>query len=118
MGEGHLEIFKLLGKIAISGVDEAKENIADVTDNAEKSGNKLLRAAGKIWKWAIAGAATLATTVGGYATKVGADFEAAMSEVQAISGATGDDLNALTEKAKEMGAATKFSASESAEAFK
>lgn len=113
-----MEIFKLLGKIAISGVDEAKENIADVTDNAEKSGNKLLRAAGKIGKWAIAGAATLATTVGGYATKVGADFEAAMSEVQAISGATGDDLNALTEKAKEMGAATKFSASESAEAFK
>ena len=35
-----------------------------------------------------------------------------MSEVSAISGATGDDLAALTEKAKEMGAATKFSATE------
>ena len=45
------------------------------------------------------------------------DFEAGMSKVAAISGATGDDLVALTEKAKDMGATTKFSASESAEAF-
>lgn len=45
------------------------------------------------------------------------DFEAAMSKVQAISGATGSELNKLTEKAKEMGATTKFTAEESAEAF-
>lgn len=45
------------------------------------------------------------------------DFESGMSKVAAISGATGEDLNALTEKAKAMGATTKFSASESAEAF-
>lgn len=55
---------------------------------------------------------------GAAAVKVGADFEAAMSEVQAISGATGDELAALEEKAKEMGATTKFSATESAEALK
>jgi len=52
------------------------------------------------------------------AVKVGSDFEAGMSEVQAISGATGNDLEKLKEKAKEMGATTKFSASESAEALK
>lgn len=52
------------------------------------------------------------------AIKMGADFEAGMSEVQAISGASGKDLAALTAKAKEMGAATKFSATESAEALK
>lgn len=46
------------------------------------------------------------------------DFEAAMSEVKAISGATGDEFAALTEKAMQMGADTKFSAVESAEAFK
>lgn len=45
------------------------------------------------------------------------DFESGMSKVAAISGATGDDLTALTDKAKEMGANTKFSATESAEAF-
>lgn len=49
--------------------------------------------------------------------KVGSSFESAMSKVSAISGSTGDDLQALTDKAKEMGAKTKFSASESAEAL-
>ena len=51
-------------------------------------------------------------------TKVTASFEAGMSEVQAISGATGKDFEALKAKAKEMGAKTKFSATESAEALK
>ena len=44
-------------------------------------------------------------------------FEQAMSQVSAISGATGGDLEKLTAKAKEMGATTKFTAQESAEAF-
>lgn len=56
-------------------------------------------------------------TIGTAATKVGMDFEAAMSKVSSISGATGNDLQSLTDKAKEMGATTKFSATESAEAF-
>lgn len=51
------------------------------------------------------------------ATHVGSEFESAMSKVSAISGATGNDLLALTNKAKEMGATTKFSASESASAL-
>ncbi len=45
------------------------------------------------------------------------DFEAAMSQVQAISSATNAELGNLTDKAKEMGATTKFTATESAEAF-
>lgn len=45
------------------------------------------------------------------------DFEAAMSQVQAISGSTQSDLTRLTAKAKEMGATTKFTAAESADAF-
>lgn len=49
---------------------------------------------------------------------VAAKFESAMSEVAAISGASGDELQALTDKAQEMGATTKFSASESAAALK
>ena len=47
-----------------------------------------------------------------------ADFESGMSEVSAISGATGEQLDQLTEKAKYMGATTKFTATESADAFK
>lgn len=45
------------------------------------------------------------------------DFEAAMSQVQAVSGSTSAELSKLTDKAKEMGATTKFTATESAEAF-
>lgn len=48
---------------------------------------------------------------------VGTAFTSEMSNVEALSGATGGELEALEEKAKEMGAATKFSASQSAEAF-
>lgn len=47
----------------------------------------------------------------------GANFESAMSKVQAVSGASAEEIDLLTAKAKEMGEKTKFSASESAEAF-
>lgn len=63
-------------------------------------------------------AVTAGIAAGGTAAAtVGSSFEAAMSKVSAISGSTGKDLQALTDKAKEMGAKTKFSASESAEAL-
>lgn len=42
-------------------------------------------------------------------------FEAAMSKVQAISGASADDMADLTALAKEMGATTKFTAEEAAQ---
>ena len=45
------------------------------------------------------------------------DFESMMSQVKAISGATGQEFDDLTAKAQEMGATTKFTATESAEAF-
>lgn len=56
--------------------------------------------------------------VGAAAVKTATDFEAGMSEVKAISGATGSEFEALKDKAIEMGAKTKFSASDSADAFK
>ena len=65
----------------------------------------------------LTGAAATIGTMGMAAVKAGSDFEGAMSKVEAISGASGSDLEALTNKAKEMGAATKFSATESANAF-
>ena len=55
--------------------------------------------------------------LGALAVKTGADFDAAMSKVQAVSGATGKEFDALRAKAREMGSKTKFSASEAAQAF-
>ena len=62
----------------------------------------------------------LTTVIGGLgiaAVKTAADFDSSMSQVAAISGATGDDLQALRDKAREMGEKTKFSASEAADAM-
>lgn len=61
----------------------------------------------------ISAGAGIADTIQTYS-----DFESAMSEVKAISGATAEEFTQLTEKANQMGAVTKFTASESAEAFK
>lgn len=55
--------------------------------------------------------------IGTAAIGVTAKFDSAMSQVAAVSGATGDSLDALREKAKEMGATTKFSASDAADAM-
>ena len=57
------------------------------------------------------------TLIGGMAGRTAAEFDSAMSKVQAVSGATGKELDALRDKAREMGANTKFSATESAEAL-
>lgn len=93
---------------------QAKQSAA----NAEKYWSG---AAGKIKSAvSVAAKATGAAMIAGgsAAIKVGSDFEAGMSEVQAISGASGKELEFLRDKAKEMGATTKFSATQSAEALK
>ena len=79
-----------------------------------QKGIQKLQSAVKTGLTAVTGAAT---AFAGYAVKVGSDFEASMSKVQAISGATAEEIGQLEAKAKEMGASTKFSATESAEAL-
>lgn len=64
---------------------------------------------------AIASAVKQATQ---YVVEVGSAFEASMSEVQAISGATGAELEKMSAKAKQLGSTTKFSATEASQAFK
>lgn len=54
---------------------------------------------------------------GAAAVKTTADFDKSMSQVKAVSGATGEDFDALRNKAREMGATTKFSASDAADAM-
>lgn len=82
---------------------------------------KFMKSAGKqitdIGKTLTVGITTPLLGLGTISVKTAADFQESMSKVSAISGATGDDLERLTDMAKQMGATTKFSASESAEAF-
>nr|DAM24091.1 MAG TPA: minor tail protein [Caudoviricetes sp.] len=64
---------------------------------------------------AIASAVKQATQ---YVVEVGSTFEASMSEVQAISGATSAELEKMSAKAKQLGSSSKFSATEASQAFK
>lgn len=55
--------------------------------------------------------------VGVAAVKTASDFDTSMSKVRALSGATGDDYDRLREKAREMGATTKYSAVDAADSL-
>ena len=66
---------------------------------------------------AVASAGTALAGLGVYAFKVGSDFEKANSQIAATMGKSVDEITEITEKAKEMGATTSFSATEAAEGF-
>ncbi len=119
-----MELFKLFGTIAINNT-EANSVIDETSDKAKNFSEKMSSAftnvgekATKLGTKMSLGLTTPIMLIGKKAIDATADFEYAMSEVGAISGATGDDLVLLENKAKQMGETTKFSASESAEALK
>lgn len=101
-------------RTAQSEADSASKNIATKIGNNISGIGKTLTTAGSTLTKTV----TLPIVgIGTAAIKTSSDFESAMSKVSAISGATGSDLEKLNKKAQEMGAQTKFSATESAEAF-
>lgn len=93
-------------KYNISSMKEFAGKLDDVGEKCTESGKKLTSTV-----------TVGVTALGTAAVKTAADFDEAMSNVSAISGATGEDLDALKEKAREMGSKTKFSAKESADAM-
>lgn len=100
--------------IKIEGDDtDFKSKVNGLGKTAESGVSKL----GNVVKTAAVGIGGAMVAIGGYAIKVGSDFESAMSNVTAISGATGDDLQMLKDTAQEMGATTQFSATEAANAL-
>lgn len=103
----------LLVKIGAE-LSDLKRDLNKATKDIVTVGNSLKSAGSTLTK-----AVTLPIAGIGIASlNVTKDFNYAMSEVAAISGATGNDLEALRQKAKDMGESTKFSATESADALK
>ena len=107
-----------MGNAVEGAAGNFNESTEVVTSWSEKFKGAVAGKAVSVAADAIGEIADKAKEAAKYVVEVGSSFEAAMSEVEAISGATGDELDALTEKAKKLGASTKFSATESAEAFK
>lgn len=93
-------------QVAGKKIEEVGEKIKGVGDKLSSIGSDLTM---KVTAPIVAGFTAAVKTTG--------DFDAAMSKVQAVSGATASDMTLLRDKAKEMGETTKFSASESAEAL-
>ena len=89
----------------LAKIDEAGEKLQNIGSSVENVGKKFLPVTAAV------------TGLGTAAVKTAADFDSEMSKVSAISGATGDDFDQLRAKAREMGAKTKFSASEVASAM-
>lgn len=106
---------------AQNGAEDLSNSFDDVNDSAEDTtgggltafGVALANLAADIIASAINKMKELVTQT----IEVGKTFDSSMSNVQAISGATADEMETLTDKAQEMGANTKFSASEAADAF-
>ena len=97
--------YQNFGSVAGQQLQTAGQKMQDVGDKISGVGTKMLPVTGVV---AAAGVA---------AVKTAADFDSGMSQVSAVSGATGGDLEKLRDKAREMGEKTKFSASEAAEAM-
>lgn len=104
------------GKVRI-GVEvdsnEAKKQLGDLG----KKGSSIVSELGDVAKKTAIAMGTSAAAIGGFALKVGTSFQSTMSEVQAVSGATADQMQLLSDKAKEMGQKTVFSATQAGEAF-
>ena len=123
-GEGQ-EQYDALSREIVSCTNELKAlekeaNSASVAmQSISAAGEKLKDVGGKISSagQALMPLSAAAAGIGAGIIKTTADFDASMSKVAAISGAAGDDFDALRNKAREMGATTKFTASEAAEAM-
>ena len=109
-------------------VKQANTEVDDLNSNAGEAGEVFTGLGEKIASAVVMKGVSVATDALGtlkdkaveaaeYIVEVGSSFEAGMSEVEAISGATGSELEALEDKAKSLGSSTKFSATEAASAM-
>ena len=106
-------------------LDQGMEETDDSTQRAGESARNAANGGFTVLKGVIANLATQVVTkaIEGFKNlakqivTTGVEFDSAMSKVAAISGASAEEMDKLTQKAQEMGRTTKFTASESAEAF-
>lgn len=93
-------------------VGSGSAKLAQISTEAGKIGESLTSAGEKMLPVTAA-----VTGLGTAAVKTAADFDSSMSNVAAISGSSAEDMDKLRERAREMGAQTKFSAKEAGDAM-
>lgn len=95
------------------GLRGARDKLDGFSEKMSNAGKNISNAGSALTKGVTLPIVGLGTAV----VKTGMDYEAGMSKVQAISGATGAEMDKLGKKAMEMAAKTKFSTADSAEAY-
>ena len=93
-------------------VGSGSAKLAEISETSGKIGESLTSAGEKMLPVTAA-----VTGLGTAAVKTAADFDSSMSNVAAISGSSAEDMDKLRERAREMGAQTKFSAKEAGDAM-
>lgn len=104
---------------ALGGLGGQAENTAQSFEQIVQTGEKLKNVGSAVEGVGkkILPVSAAVSGVGAVAVKTAADFDSSMSQVKAISGATGEDLEELRNTAREMGKTTKFSAKDAADAM-
>jgi TP901 family phage tail tape measure protein len=106
----------VIGALRVTlGIDTAA--FTQGISNAQKQMGAIGAKMTSVGKGMTAGITAPLVAFGGLALKVAGDFEASMNKVAAVSGATGDELAAMRDQAKLLGATTQFSASQAADAM-
>lgn len=88
--------------------------------NAEEAGDRLQNTGRRISSFGSAYSMRVTAPIlgaGAAALKVGMDFEEGMSKVQALTQGSASDMKSLTDQAKDLGATTRFSATQAADAM-
>lgn len=104
---------------SIKKLEEASKDCNSVMQKIGETGEKLKSVGNTLTDVGkdVSKVSAVAVAGLGAAVKTTMDFDSQMSKVKAISGATDEEFTQLRDKAREMGASTKFSATEAAEAM-
>ena len=104
-------------EMIISAMDKASGPVGKISRRVEDTFSRLEKVSSRVGQKMTRGVTLPVLGAGAMISRTGMDFEASMNKVQALTGATGKTLTMLEDKARDLGAKTKFSAVEAADAM-
>ena len=116
----HLEVFKLLGTIALTGVEETNKDIDKTKQNGEKLATQFNKAADEVAQFGIKIATTVAsaaTAIGTLAIKSAADFETSFAKVSTLLDTNALDVEAYKKRIMQVSSEMNVSTDELCESI-
>lgn len=103
-----------------ASIAQFQQDMGKAADSVSRLSKRFKKIGGQMQSVGKSMSLGVSASIAGFAAltlKAAGDFEQGMNQVQAVSGATGEELEKLREQAKKMGATTQFSASQAADAM-